>query len=102
MYKAGLKKEARELFLSETGQVSRNLNTASKLNEEEMYGFAEQILMDINDYKKLLRIVNKNDDSIFFNQEKQKFDKNLDNHESLYMKEEEEDISNTTQEQLLK
>ncbi len=102
LYKAGLKNEARELFLSETQKVSRNLKSASKLNEEQMYGFAEQILTDINDYKKLLRIVHKNDDSIFFNKEKQKFDENLDKLESLLMPGEEENISNTIQEQLLK
>ena len=58
-----------------------------------MYGYAEQILMDITDYKKLLRIVHKNDDSIFFGKEKEKFDTNLDKLETFFMPEEDEQDS---------
>ena len=88
LYKANLNKEARALYLSEANKLKQNLEAAGKLNEEQMYGYAEQILMDITDFKKLLRIVHKNDDSIFFNKEKQKFDDNLDNLETLFMQEE--------------
>jgi hypothetical protein len=88
LYKANLNKEARTLYLSEANKLKQNLEAAGQLNEEQMYGYAEQILMDITDFKKLLRIVHKNDDSIFFNEEKQKFDNNLDNLETLFMVEE--------------
>jgi hypothetical protein len=88
LYKANLNKEARALYLSEANKLKQNLEAAGQLNEEQMYGYAEQILMDITDFKKLLRIVHKNDDSIFFNEEKQKFDNNLDNLETLFMVEE--------------
>ena len=94
LYKAGLNNEARALYLLEVAKVQRNLDSASKLSEEQMYGYAEQILMDITDYKKLLRIVHKNDDSIFFNKEKEIFDKNLDKLETFFMPEEDEQDSN--------
>lgn len=91
LYKAGLKKEARELYLLESKKVQRNLDAASKLSEEQMYSYADQVLMDITDYKKLLRIVDKNDDSLFFEKEKAVFDKKLDQLEAFFMTEEPQD-----------
>jgi len=93
LYKANLNEEARALYLLEVAKVQQNLDAASKLNEEQMYSYAEQILMDITDYKKLLRIVHKNDDSIFFNKEKETFDKNLDKLETFFMPEDDEQDS---------
>jgi len=88
LYKAGLKDDARTLYLSEVAKVQKNLSYASKLNEEQLYGYAENILMDIGDYKKLLRIVDKHDDSIFFNSEKTKFDNALDKLDTFFKAEE--------------
>jgi hypothetical protein len=46
--------------------------------------------MDITDYKKLLRIIDKHEDSIFFQKEKATFDQRLDDLEAFFMPEEEQ------------
>ena len=90
LYKADLRNEARQLYLLETAKVQRNLDAANKMSEEQMYSYAEQVLMDVTDYKKLLRIIDKHEDSIFFNKEKAIFDKKLDRLEAFFMPEEEQ------------
>lgn len=84
LYKANLNDKARQLYLKEVGKVQKNLARASKLSEQEMYAYAEQILTDINDYKILLRIADKHEDSLFFKQEKITFDSYLDNMEAFF------------------
>lgn len=88
LYNAALNKEARALYLLEVDKLKQNLEAASQLSDEQMYGYAEQILMDITDYKRFLRIIHKNEDSIFFKKEKAKFDQNLDSLEALFVPEE--------------
>ena len=90
LYKADLRNEARQLYLLETAKVQRNLDAANKMSEEQMYSYAEQVLMDVTDYKKLLRIIDKHEDSIFFNKEKAIFDQKLDRLEAFFMPEEEQ------------
>ena len=84
LYKADMKSEARALYLEEVVKIQRNLGLASKLSKEQMYGYAEQILDDIRDYKRMLRYVDKYEDSLFFKDEKAKFDKSLDELEDFF------------------
>ncbi|MFD0965222.1 glycosyltransferase family 117 protein [Pseudofulvibacter geojedonensis] len=84
------KEQARKLYQTEVKKVQKNLTRASKLPEDKMYYYAENILTDISDYKSLLRMVHKNDDSSYFNAEKLKFDKQLDQLENFFKAEGEE------------
>jgi len=88
LYKVNIDDKARELYLGETNKIQGILGQASKLSKEQMYGYAEQILEAITDYKRLLRIVDKHEDSLFFKSEKAKFDASLDNLEVFFKAEE--------------
>ena len=83
LYKTDREK-ARNMYLDEAKKLQINLQKASKMGEKEMYYYAQDVLTDISDYKSLLRIVHKNEDSTFFMAEKVKFDKHLDMLENLF------------------
>jgi len=83
-YKVNLNDKARQLYLEEVTKIQKVLAKASQLSKNQMYDYADQILEAITDYKRLLRIVDKHEDSLFFKSEKQKFDKILDNLEVFF------------------
>ena len=89
LYKVDMNKDARSLYLNEVAKIQKNLGLASKLSKEQMYGYAERILEDITDYKRMLRYVDKYEDSLFFKNEKAKFDKTLDALENFFSPEKE-------------
>ncbi len=90
LYKVNIDDKARQLYLTETTKIRKVLGLASKLSKEQMYGYAEQILEAISDYKRLLRIIDKHEDSLFFKSEKLKFDNSLDDLEVFFKSEEDE------------
>ena len=79
LYRIGSNEQARELYLSETAKLKQNLNLASKLNEQQLIDNVDKILLDIEDYRSFLRIIDKHEDSSFFASEKAKFDDTIDN-----------------------
>ena len=49
-----------------------------------MYQYSEDILLHINDYKKLLRVIKEHENNTFFEKEKEKFDILINNIESFF------------------
>ena len=73
LYKVNEGDEARNLYLKEVNKIQKNLGLIDQLSTEQVYSFYESILTDQDDYKKLLRIIDKHEDSLFFKTEMKKF-----------------------------
>ncbi|MFD0965221.1 glycosyltransferase family 117 protein [Pseudofulvibacter geojedonensis] len=84
LYKVKSSKNARKLYLQEVEGLKNSLQQASKLSVEELHVYAEEIFIDINEYKQLLRILDQYESEAFFKKEKDFFDKSLDQLNSFF------------------
>ena len=73
MYMSGLKKEGRFYYEKEVAKVRKSLNLVSKLPKDRIDDYMRNILIDLGDYERLLKIVRRYDDSVYYKKEDAKF-----------------------------
>ena len=84
LYKSNSVNNARKLYNQEVDRLQKSLIYASKLDEQEAYYYAEEILQDIEKYKEQLRLIHKYDTENFFVKEKETFNDLIDKLENFF------------------